>query len=625
MHPTIRGSRPNQARTGAAARNAVIALVVLAGAAAGGYGLWPGSEGSAKESAHRPATADIAVASKMDFEISTLATGELAAKKQVEVRSQLDAMSTIVEIVPEGTRVKQGEQLVKLNGDQLQQQIDNQKPLVESAKSDVVSAENEVRNQEDENASSIRKAMLKVSLAKLALEQWEKGEVEKTRTTNDQAIRRAQRDLERLQDKVKQSLELFDKGFLSSDEKELDLIALDEANTKLTTAKLDQDTFEKYQYPRDFEQKNSDVTEAEAELERVKRSNEIQLTSKKAIHEAKQANLKLLSDRLAKLESQLAMCVVLAPTDGLVVYGSSLNGDFMWDSRGAMRIGRDVAPNDLMIVLPDTSEMVSTVRVHESLAGRIRPGLPATMKIEAVGNAVFTGKVESIGVLAESSGWRDPNRREYSVKLVMDPGQDGEKLKPSMRCEAQIQLGKVEKALAIPLQAVFNDGPVRFVYVPRSGKFAKQPVNIGQRSDTYAEITAGLNEGQRVLVRQPAPSEILDGPWDPEQLKLCGLKLNDKGEPVPINPGGRGRPGGGRGPESAVAAVPGAPGTAPAGEATPAAEEAPKPAEGTETAAPADTTASTDSAADQTTAAAPASEQKPAETTTSTTSVGGGS
>lgn len=640
MPRTHRGSRRSAttSRTGSAAPKAIAALVVFAGLAGGGYWVWGGTSTQGAAEARRAATADSAVATTMDFDIETLANGELAAKNQVEIRSQLDTMSTVVEIVAEGTRVKKGDQLVKLNGDQLQQQIDTQKPLVESAKSDVVSAENEVKNQEDENASALRKAELKVTLAKLALEQWEKGEVEKTRTQNDQAIRRAERDLDRLKDKVKQSDELFAKGFLSSDEKELDHIALEEAETKVTTAKLDHETFEQYQYPRDRQQKESDVTEAQAELERTKRSNEIQLTSKKALCEAKQANLKLLSDRLAKLESQLAMCVVLAPTEGLVVYGSSLNSDFMWDSRGAMRIGREVAPNDLMIVLPDTSEMVSTVRVHESLAGRIKPGLPASMKIEAVGNAVFSGKVESIGVLAESNGWRDPNRREYTVKLVMDPGQDGEKLKPSMRCEATIQLGKVQQALAVPLQAVFNDGPVRYVYIPKGGKYVKQPVNIGQRSDAYAEITAGLEAGKRVLVRQPTPAEVLDTPWDPEQLKVCGLKLNDKGEPVPLNPGGgRGRPGG-RGPATEVAGgPPGAPAqpAQAAGAPEPGDTVAAAPAEAPvgpdvpkdEASKTADAAASDSDKSDSAkteTAAAPAEAAKPADKSTTAPASGGG-
>lgn len=561
---TLNGAaRPGGAsasRRGAAAWKAVILLVVAGAAVGTGYWAFAGSGAEADPAHPRQATADTAVATRMDFDIVTLANGELAAKNQVEIRSQLEAMSTIVEIVKEGERVKKGDQLVKLNGDQLQKQIDDQELEVLGAKADQVAAETGVSNQKGENDSSERKAQLKIDLAELALQQWELGEVVKKREELAQAIRRAQRDYDRLKDKVERSEELYAKDFLSKDELELDRIALDEAQTKLTTAHLDQKTYEEYQHPQDEKQKRSDVTEAKAEFERVVENNKIQLTAKHAVLDKATKQLARREESLAKLKSQLANCTINAPTDGLVVYASSLNGDFFWDSRGPLRIGREIAPNDLIIVLPDTSEMVASVRVHESLAGRIKPGLPASMKIEAVGNAVFTGKVESIGVLAETSGWRDPNRREYTVKLVMDRGQDGERLKPSMRCEAQIQLGKAENALAVPLQAVFNDGPVRYVYTSRGGKYVKIPVNIGQRSDTYAEITAGLDAGRRILVRQPAPGEVLDLPWDPEQLKVCGLKLNEKGEPVPINANG-GRPGG-RGPRTEIAGAEAGPGPA---------------------------------------------------------------
>src|SRR5262245_3774787 len=93
-----------------------------------------------------------------------------------------------------------------------------------------------------------------------------------------------------------------------------------------------------------------------------------------------------------------------------------------WGGEGPLQIGRQVHPNELLIVLPDTSVMLASVQVHESLASRIKPGLRATVKVEAAGGKTYNGTVESIGVLAESGGWRDPNLREYRVKIALDIG-----------------------------------------------------------------------------------------------------------------------------------------------------------------------------------------------------------
>jgi hypothetical protein len=146
--------------------------------------------------------------------------------------------------------------------------------------------------------------------------------------------------------------------------------------------------------------------------------------------------------------------------------------------------------------------------------------------------------------MAESQGrWMDPNRREYTVKIALQNVGDGVRLKPAMRCEATITLGRVENVVAVPLQAVFTDEMVRFVYVPRDGRYARVPVKIGRRSDTLAEIAAGLSPGERVLVREPSPGEVLREAWDAAALKLVGLEIGEDGKPLPIGGGHRGGPG----------------------------------------------------------------------------------
>ena len=181
----------------------------------------------------------------------------------------------------------------------------------------------------------------------------------------------------------------------------------------------------------------------------------------------------LLARWLAKIDRQLAAATSVAPTDGLVVYATSFGrgrGKIMRGGDRPIQIGRTVRPNETIMALPATGQMVASVRVHESVAGRLRPGQKATVRIDALQNRTLPGRVESIGVLAESDGWRDPNLREYTVKVALDVDNSGQELKPSMRCEAEIVLGSVEDTLAVPMQAVFREGPVAFVYTPRGGR-----------------------------------------------------------------------------------------------------------------------------------------------------------
>jgi multidrug efflux pump subunit AcrA (membrane-fusion protein) len=75
------------------------------------------------ESSGAIAPIDLARATVMTFDITTTCTGDLQARKQIELRSELDTDTTIVELVAEGSKVEQGELVIKLNGDQIKSQV----------------------------------------------------------------------------------------------------------------------------------------------------------------------------------------------------------------------------------------------------------------------------------------------------------------------------------------------------------------------------------------------------------------------------------------------------------------------------------------------------------------------
>ncbi|MBZ0171361.1 MAG: efflux RND transporter periplasmic adaptor subunit, partial [Phycisphaerales bacterium] len=156
--------------------------------------------------------------------------------------------------------------------------------------------------------------------------------------------------------------------------------------------------------------------------------------------------------------------------------------------------------------------------------------------------------VESIGLLAEGGGWRDPNRREYTVRIAVDAGEHSERLKPSMRCQAEIILGSVQDAISVPVQAVFSEGPVQYVLIPAGPRFVRRPVQLGRRSDMYAEIVKGVEPGDRVLIREPLPGEVIEDPWATDLLTAAGYTLDEDGKPVSHSFGRRGprAPGGGK-------------------------------------------------------------------------------
>ncbi len=477
-------------------------------------------------------TLDRYTVTRRAFDMTTTANGELEALRQVEIRSKLESSSTVVEIVPEGSLVRKGDLLVRLNADALRDEIAEEELRVETARAELIAAREALAIQQSENDSAYRQAQLAVELASLSFQQWLQGEHEQMKQDLKLGLETAEKEYKRLSERFARSEQLLAEGFYSKDQLEQDRIALDRARAELSKAELAKAIYEQYQQPKDERQRRSDLTEAEAELDRVERQNASYLASKEADLLNKQRQFDLRASKLADLNAQLAASTITAPSDGLVVYSTSMErGGRRGNDDGPWQIGSEVHPNELIIILPDTSQMIASVRVHESLVSRIRPGQRANVEIDALGRSLFFGDVFDIGVLAETGGWRDPNRREYTVRILLDTsGMEDSRLKPSMRCETEIVMGRVEDALAVPIQAVFSEGPLQYVFVPQGSKFVKRPVKVGRRSEQMAEIATGLEEGELVLLRQPDAGEILGREYSDEELAAVGLERNSEGK-----------------------------------------------------------------------------------------------
>lgn len=560
--------RPSNQPRPSANRRAAIALKLTAGIAVAAAGIggvaFFSRPSEAKADKAGSLTSDRAIAKLTSFDIVTTANGSLEAKNQIEIRSTLEIESKIVKIVDEGITVKKGDVLVELNADKIDTQVAEAQITVDASGAEKVTAENNHKIQVTDNQTKIRQAALKVELAELDLEKWLKGDVEKQRQSNALGLDKAQRDLERLTEKFERSKELLDKGFLSKVEFQFDEIAKIEAESALSKAKLESLIYETYTYPKEQKKSQSDVDDAKAELERTKLNAESELANKEAALFKAGKQLKQHQDNLEKYKKQRLACTITAPSDGLVIYGTTIER-WGWNNNGPLQIGQEVNPNTLLVALPDTSVMIAAVKVQDTRASQIKPGQPVTVRIEEAGGRVVTGKIESIGVMAESSGWRD-TQREYTVKVSLEDLGSVTGLKPSMRCEAEIMTGRVENTLTVPVQAVFNDGAVCFVYTPQGQKFVRTPVKLGRRSDAISEVAAGISEGQVVLLREPTAGEVLSKPWDKAQLEVAGYTQGEDGVAYVT---GKGPPG--KGGKSAKVPAPGGKADAhPQASATPA-------------------------------------------------------
>lgn len=503
-----------------------------------GWAMFAGSGGSGSGS--DSATRDLFVVKRGEFNVVVPASGELAADRQIEIVNKLESKAVVTMIVPEGSRVERDSVLFTLADEEIRTKIKDAEDVVNTVQASLTAAKSTREVKRSTGQSEEAKAMLTIKLAELALEAWRDGEELAKRDTLKVKKETTSINYERLVRKHVESKKLQTDGHISMDELEQDRIAMIESSAALKTATLDLEVYTTYTYLQDKAKKESDLEQAQAELVRVRQRNEAEISNAEAGVTSAEYKVQSAKDRLSDLQQQLTYCAVRAPQAGLVVYATSIDGGNRWGgSDRALQVGTELRPNELVIVLPDTSRMVANVKVNEALSGRIRPGQLVNVVSDALPNVILKGSVVSVGVLAESSGWRDPNRRDYTVRVMLQEVSDDYGLKPSMRCKSEIVVEAVDDAMHVPIQAVFRSGGSAFVYLAdNGGSIERRDVQIGRASELEVEILAGLDEGDRVLLRAPEAVELRGKPGEGEKTgaparKPSGGRPEMAGTPAP--------------------------------------------------------------------------------------------
>jgi hypothetical protein len=165
-------------------------------------------------------------------------------------------------------------------------------------------------------------------------------------------------------------------------------------------------------------------------------------------------------------------------------------------SASELRLGEPVEPDKALLEITDLAEVFAVARVPEHLAGMLKTGAVAHIQVSALPDEKFDGTLLRFGTAADKeSGTLD------AVFLLPNPGLT---LRPDMRAEFSIVLGKREGVLSVPRAALQGDSLNRFVYVEDfelKNAYVKTPVVAGAQNDGFVEIVNGLLPGDKVVTR----------------------------------------------------------------------------------------------------------------------------
>lgn len=182
---------------------------------------------------------------------------------------------------------------------------------------------------------------------------------------------------------------------------------------------------------------------------------------------------------------ELAETVVTSPFEGTILKMAVNRGEPVSKEKFLFSVGKT-----------DFLEVVAFVNEYDVI--KIEKGDPVEIYSEALEGKVYQGDVAQIAPLAEVQETSIGPESKVKLKIALE--ERTEEFKPGFTVNIKIPLDKKSQALLIPSNAVLEEEGKSIVFIYEDGLAKKREVQKGLSTEIYQEITAGLREGEIVIV-----------------------------------------------------------------------------------------------------------------------------
>ncbi len=484
--PSTKNRHSSPSRRGLVAQFVIFTVVAIALVGVGIFFYYPSFSGN--QDSIDPILATV---TRGEFVSQVLDQGEVQSSENVEIRCEVSARGgslSVIEVCPEGTRVKAGDFLVRLDSSSFEKELEQQKIAVANSLTSVIQSK-----AAKEAAVASRKEYVEgIFVEKLK-------EIENEAFDAESQIETANQEYQQALDYLNHTKKLVSKGFATNQQLETDKFGVAKAeiakkrglNSKELAATKKRVLIE-ITREKELIQLDSDI-----EAANVKYNNELEA---KAVEEG----------QLEEIQNLIAKCEIRVPkgVSGQVVYAKeSSRGGNDW----VLEEGTTVRERQVLVRLPNPDKMEVKALINEQSITQIEPGMPVSISVDALNDQTLKGIVTKVNQYAESSGWMSSSVRKYAVFVkILDPP---EALKPGMNASVNIQVRYEKNAILAPIQTVYAVQDQQFCLVKKGeDEWETREVEVAADNSQMVLITSGLEEGEELVMNPGAYKEMMDLP-----------------------------------------------------------------------------------------------------------------
>ncbi len=437
-----------------------------------------------------------------DFQVEINVVGELDAAQSHMLSSEIQGTDgKIIYLIDDGTRVKKGDILAKLDPLPFQKQVESLEAEVGELKAAIDAAGQMVAYEDNQVGQEIANAEYGLNVATLELRQFEQGDGPLKISMLQEERQKAKLELQRYEAFYNDLLALKKEGFDNKSEITAAQEKVVVLREQFNEASSRFDSYKKHVFPALQESARAKKQNAVLHLEQIRQGGVHKVAKAQATLNQIASKVDAKETALKQTRAELEKTVIKAPFDGIVIHYET----FRDGEKRKPREGDSVFMGQPILYLPDISKMIVKTKVREIDLFKLSLGQKGVIQVDAYPDTVFQGDLTFIGALATSES-AEPGQEKY-FQVIFTLQQEDKRLRPGMTCRVSIISQQVKQAVTVPTQALFADADGDICYVQSGwGAYEKRKVRVGAQNEDLVEILDGLKVGEKVsLVRPETP------------------------------------------------------------------------------------------------------------------------
>ena len=441
---------------------------------------------------------------KQDVKVEIKTLGELEAARSISIASSIKGdLGKIIDLIADGVYVQPSQVLVKMDPTPFEEKLTKLRFQIKEQEAYIITIEQALEWEKVQAEHKNRTAAFEVESAQLELDKTIQGDGPQESSRLKAAMQKAWVKFDELNAYSQDLVELQNQGFLNFTEVKQAQKKLLEEQEAYEMAKQQYESYVQHVFPMQVKKTETHLKRAQIAQEEIRKSGFYNVVKSTALLEQAEQTLEDYLFQLEEAEKELKQTEIVAPAPGMVV----LREDYRAGQKRKPRVGDILVKNQPLIDLPDLSSMIVKTRVREVDLFKVEVGKKATIEVDAYPQLSFNGTIISLGVLALTDIGRASEEKYFEVRIALD--QTDSRLRPGMTARVSIHAQEAHNVLTLPLYSIFEDNKKNYCYViTHDNNSEKRELQLGICNEQWAEIRAGLQEGEQVSLLNPAQMQL---------------------------------------------------------------------------------------------------------------------